>query len=77
MLGDSIILVDSLCISLVTLLSITLIGGVELPEWLWGTAAQWSEHLQLKQEALDSIPGGCLVFPSSTWLTNVDRMKDL
>ena len=25
---------------------------------LWGAIAQWSEHLQLKQEALGSIPGG-------------------
>ena len=25
---------------------------------LWGAVAQWSEHLQLKQEALGSIPGG-------------------
>ena len=24
--------------------------------------AQWSEYLQLKQEALGSIPGGCPVF---------------
>ena len=26
--------------------------------WLWGAVAQWSEHLQLKQEALGSIPSG-------------------
>ena len=26
--------------------------------WLWGAIAQWSEHLQLKQEALGSIPVG-------------------
>ena len=26
--------------------------------WLWGAVAQWSEHIQLKQEALGSIPGG-------------------
>ena len=26
--------------------------------WLWGAVAQWSEHLQLKQEALGLIPGG-------------------
>ena len=26
--------------------------------WLWGAVAQWSEHLQLKQEALGSTPGG-------------------
>ena len=24
-----------------------------------GGCAEWSEHLQLKQEALGSIPGGC------------------
>ena len=30
--------------------------------WLWGDVAQWSEHLQLKQEALGSIPGGYLGF---------------
>ena len=24
---------------------------------LWGAIAQWSEHLQLKLEALGSIPG--------------------
>ena len=27
--------------------------------FLWGAVAQWPEHLQLKQEVLDSIPGGC------------------
>ena len=26
---------------------------------MWGAIAQWSEHLQLKQEALGSIPSGC------------------
>ena len=39
-------------------LSITFKAGVELLWWLWGVIAQWSEHLQLKQEALGSIPGG-------------------
>ena len=39
-------------------LSITFKAGVELLRWLWGAVAQWSEHLQLKQEALGSIPGG-------------------
>ena len=40
--------------------------------------AQWSEHLQLKQEALGSIPSGCPgFFFTSSWLTNVDGMKDL
>ena len=31
----------------------------------WGAIAQWSKHLQLKQEALGSIPGsypGCFLF---------------
>ena len=36
MLGDLIILVDSLSISLGMWLSITLKAGVKLPEWLWG-----------------------------------------
>ena len=46
--------------------------------WLWGTIAQRSEHLQLKQEALDSIPGGYPVFFfSSSWLINLDEMKGL
>ena len=26
---------------------------------LWGAVAQWSEHKQLKQQALGSIPGSC------------------
>ena len=36
-------------------LSIILKAGVE---WLWGAVAQWSEHLQLKQETMGSILGG-------------------
>ena len=40
-------------------LSITLKAGVKSPGWLWGVVAQWPEHLQLRQEALGSIPGGC------------------
>ena len=32
----------------------------------------WSEHLQLKQEALGSIVSGCPGFFSFSWLTNVD-----
>ena len=44
----------------------------------WGAVAQWSEHLQLKQEALDSIPGGYPGFVSlPVGLLNVDEMKDL
>ena len=45
--------------------------------WLWGAVAQWPVHLQLEQEALDSIPGGYPGFFSSSWLTIVDEMKDL
>ena len=40
-------------------LSITFKAGVELLRWLWGAVVQWSEHLQLKQEAVGLIPGGC------------------
>ena len=49
----------------------------------WVAVAQWSEHLQPKQEAPGLIPGGCPVFFlffflfSSSWLTNVVGMKDL
>ena len=43
-----------------------------------GQEYQWPEHLWLKQEVLGSIPGGCPgLFCSSSWLTNVDEMKDL
>ena len=56
MLGDLIIPVDSLSISLGMGLSIS---WSELPGWLWGTVAHWPEHLQLMQEVLGSIPGGC------------------
>ena len=59
MLGDLIIPVDSLSISLGMGLSIALKAGVKLPGWLWGVVSQWSGHLQLKQEALGSIPSGC------------------
>ena len=62
MLGVLIIPVDSLSISLGMGLSIILKVAVKLPRWLWGAIAQWSEHLQLQKEALDSIPGGCLGF---------------
>ena len=60
MLGDLIIPVDFLSISLGMGLSITLKAAVKLPGWLqlWGAVAQWPEHLQLKQEVLGSIPGG-------------------
>ena len=77
-LGDLIILADSSSTSLGIGLSITFKAGVELLRWLWGAVAQWSEHLQLKQEALGSIPGGYPgFFFTSSWLTNVDGMKDL
>ena len=58
MLGDLVIPADSLSISLSIGLSITFKPGELMLRWLWGAVAQWSEHLQLKQEALDSIPGG-------------------
>ena len=49
--------------------------------WLWIAVAQWSEHLQLKQEALCSIPGGCpgfvFFFLFQLAYTNADRMKEL
>ena len=47
-------------------LSVTLKTGVELLRWLWGGVARWSEHLQLKQRALGSIPGDCLGLSSSS-----------
>ena len=78
MLGDLIIPIDSLNISLGMGLYITLKAGVKLRGWLWGAVAQWPEYLQLKREVLGLIPGGCPgVFFSSSWLTNVDGMKDL
>ena len=43
-------------------LSITLKAGRRTLRWLWGVVAQESEHLQLKQESLGLIPGGCLRF---------------
>ena len=52
MLGDLIILADSLGIELF----ITFKAGGLMLRWLWGAIAQWSEHLHLKQEALGSIP---------------------
>ena len=57
-LGNLIILADSSSTSLGIEFSITFTAGVELLKWLWGAVAQWSEHLQLKQKALGSIPGG-------------------
>ena len=45
MLGDLIIPVDSLSISLGMGLSITRKAGVKWPGWLWGAVGQWPEHL--------------------------------
>ena len=79
MLGDLVIPADSLSISLGIGLSITFKAGELMLRWLWGAMAQWSEHLQLKLEALGLIPGGYpgFFFFSSSWLTNLDEMKDL
>ena len=60
MIGDLIIPLDSLSISLG--MSITLKAGVKLPGWLWGVVAQWPEHLWLKQEVLGLIPVGFFLF---------------
>ena len=64
MLGDLVIPVDSLSISLGMGLSIILKAGVKMPGWLWGAVAQRPEHLWLKQVFLGSIPGGCPGFLS-------------
>ena len=59
-------------------LSIALKAERGIPDWLWGAVAQWSEHLQLKQEALGSIPSGCPgFFLFQLAYTNVNGMKDL
>ena len=58
-LGGFITPADSSSTSLGIGLFITLIAERGMPGWLWGAVAQWSEHLQLKQEALGWIPGGC------------------
>ena len=54
--------------------------GELILRWLWGAVAQWSEHLQLKQEALGSIPGGytgfIFIFHLHAAYTNIDRMKE-
>ena len=47
---------------------------VGMLRWLWGAVAQWSEHLQLKQEALGLILGsypGLFLFQLAC--TNADR----
>ena len=80
MLGGFITPADSSSTSLGIGLSIALKAERGILDWLWGTVAQWSEHLQLKQEALGSIPSSCPGFVSSSsagLLANVDGMKDL
>ena len=68
-LGGLSTLADSLITSLGMGLSIALKAGGGSLRWLWGAVVQWSEHLQLKQEALGSIPGGCPgFFFSFSWL---------
>ena len=72
MLGDLIILIDSLSISLGMGLSITLKAGIEQLRWV---IAQQSEHLLVAEAGdPDSIPGSCLGFFFSGWLTNVDEI---
>ena len=68
MLGGLSTPADSLIISLGMGLSITLKAGRGMLRWLWGAVAQWSEHLQLKQEALGSILGSYPGFFSFSWL---------
>ena len=60
--GDSIIQVEH---QLGMGLSITLKAWVVV-------GSQWSEHQQLKQEALGSIPGGCPGFFFLQLLTSID-----
>ena len=66
MLGDLIIPVDSLSISLGMGLSTTLKAGVKMARWLWGAVAQWPERPLLKHEVLGSIPVAVLGFFSSS-----------
>ena len=68
MLGDLIIPVDSLSISLGMGLSITLKARVEQLRWLWGAVAQQSEHLWLEQGTLVRFPAAALGFSSPTGL---------
>ena len=58
MLGNLVIPVGFLSISLVMGLSITLKSYSEVAWVAVGTVAPWSACLQLKQEALCTIPGG-------------------
>ena len=78
MLGGFITPADSSSTSLGIGLSIALKAERGIPDWLWGAIAQWSEHLQLKQETLGSIPSGCPgFFLFQLAYTNVNGMKDL
>ena len=78
MLGGFITPADSSSTSLGIGLSIALKAERGIPDWPWGAVAQWSEHLQLKQEALGSIPSGCPgFFLFQLAYTNVNGMKDL
>ena len=75
MFGDLIIPVDSLSISLGMGLSITLKVGVEQLRWLAvGGRSSAVRAPAAKAGDPGSIPGG---FFFSSWLTNVDGMKDL
>ena len=77
-LGGFITPADSSSTSLGIGLSIALKAERGIPDWLWGAVAQWSEHLQLKQEALGSIPSGCPgFFLFQLAYTNVNGMKGL
>ena len=64
-LGDLIIPIDSLSISLGMGLSVTLKAGVEQLRWLWGAVAQQLEHLQL---TLVRFPAAALGFSSTAGL---------
>ena len=75
-LCDLAIPADSWNISLGMGMSNTLKARVKLLRWLWWAVAQWSDSLQLKQEALGLIPSGCPggSFFSSSWLTNINKI---
>ena len=64
-LGDLIIPIDSLSISLGMGLSVTLKAGVEQLRWLWGAVAQQLEHLRL---TLVHFPAAALGFSSTAGL---------
>ena len=60
-------------------LSITLKAEVEQLRWLLGGGGHSSvvRATMAKAGDLGWIPGSCLVFFFSSWLTNVEGMKDL